>query len=67
MYAPKKGKIGRPMRGEEKLEGRIQAVVTVEEKAALEAIAREKRWSMTSLIRDVLEEKYPQAFKKEHK
>ena len=57
-----KKKIGRPLRGDVKLDGRIQAVVTPEEKIALEAIAREKRWSMTSLIRDVLEARYPEAF-----
>lgn len=59
-----KKRTGRPRRGEELLEYRVSTVLTKQEKDALDQIADEKRWSMATLIRDLLEKNYPQAFDK---
>jgi hypothetical protein len=57
--------VGRPRRGEELIEYRVSTVLTKQEKEALDKIANDKRWSMATLIRDLLEKNYPEAFKKE--
>ena len=57
--------VGRPRRGEELIEYRVSTVLTKQEKEGLDKIANDKRWSMATLIRDLLEKNYPEAFKKE--
>jgi hypothetical protein len=57
-------KTGRPRKGKELMEYRVSTVLTKQEKGALDKIADDKRWSMATLIRDLLEKNYPEAFKK---
>jgi hypothetical protein len=46
------------------MEYRVSTVLTKQEKDALDKIADDKRWSMATLIRELLEKNYPEAFKK---
>lgn len=59
-----KKRTGRPRKGEELMEYRVSTVLTKQEKDALDKIADDKRWSMATLIRELLEKNYPEAFKK---
>jgi predicted DNA-binding protein len=52
-------KQGRPRTGEDLIEFRVSTVLTKDEKDRLEAIAKEKRWSTATLIREALEKRYP--------
>jgi hypothetical protein len=62
-----KKQMGRPRKGEELMEYRVSTVLRKQEKDALDKIANDKRWSMATLIRDLLEKNYPEAFKEEKK
>jgi hypothetical protein len=59
-----KKKTGRPMKGEELMEYRVSTVLTKEEKERLDQIAETKRWSMATLIRELIETRYPEVFEK---
>jgi hypothetical protein len=63
----KQKRMGRPRKGEELMEYRVSTVLTKQEKDALDRIADDKRWSMATLIRELLEKNYPEAFPQEKK
>jgi hypothetical protein len=63
----KQKRMGRPRKGEELMEYRVSTVLTKQEKDALDKIADDKRWSMATLIRELLEKNYPEAFPQEKK
>jgi hypothetical protein len=62
-----KKRMGRPRKGEELMEYRVSTVLRKQEKEALDKIADDKRWSMATLIRELLEKNYPEAFPQEKK
>jgi hypothetical protein len=63
----KQKRMGRPRKGEELMEYRVSTVLRKQEKEALDKIADDKRWSMATLIRELLEKNYPEAFPQEKK
>jgi hypothetical protein len=54
----------RPMRGDEPLSERLSAMFSKSERDALENIRLEKRWTMSTLVREAIEVRYPEVFKK---
>jgi hypothetical protein len=54
----------RPMRGDEPLTERLSAMFSKSERDALESITLEKRWTMSTLVREAVEVRYPEVFKK---
>ena len=62
-----KAKMGRPLRGSEPMGERVSTILTADQKARLDAICAEKRWSMATLLRELIETRYPEVFAKEKK
>ena len=63
--APMKRPAHRPLRGDKPLTQRLSAMFSKEEREALEEKAREKHWPMLSiLVREAVEVRYPEVFKK---
>ena len=64
MTKPVKKPAHRPLKGEEPLTERLSAMFSVNERDALERIRQEKRWTMSTLVREAIEVRYPEVFKK---
>lgn len=64
MTKPGKKPAHRPMRGDEPLTERLSAMFSKSERDALENIRLEKRWTMSTLVREAIEVRYPEVFKK---
>jgi hypothetical protein len=64
MTKPGKKPAHRPMRGDEPLTERLSAMFSKSERDALESIRLEKRWTMSTLVREAIEVRYPEVFKK---
>jgi hypothetical protein len=64
MAKPGKKPAHRPMRGDEPLSERLSAMFSKSERDALENIRLEKRWTMSTLVREAIEVRYPEVFKK---
>ena len=62
--APAKKPAHRPLRGTEPLTERLSSMFTKDEREELQQIATEKRWTMATLVREAIEVRYPEAFKK---
>jgi hypothetical protein len=61
---PGKKPAHRPLKGEEPLTERLSAMFSERERDALETIRIEKRWTMSTLVREAIEVRYPEVFKK---
>lgn len=64
MTRPAKKPAHRPLKGEEPLTERLSAMFSIRERDALEAIRIEKRWTMSTLVREAIEVRYPEIFNK---
>jgi hypothetical protein len=64
MTKPAKKPAHRPLKGEEPLTERLSAMFSTSERDALEKIRVEKRWTMSTLVREAIEVRYPEVFKK---
>jgi hypothetical protein len=64
MTKPAKKPAHRPLKGEEPLTERLSAMFSTNERDALEKIRVEKRWTMSTLVREAIEVRYPEVFKK---
>jgi hypothetical protein len=64
MTKPGKKPAHRPMKGDEPLTERLSAMFSKNERDALENIRLEKRWTMSTLVREAIEVRYPEVFKK---
>jgi hypothetical protein len=60
-------KMGRPFKGDEKLEHKVATLLTKEQKERLEEIAAEKRWSIATLVSYAIENTFPSVFGKKEK
>ena len=67
MTKPGKKPAHRPLKGEEPLTERLSAMFSENERNSLEAIRLEKRWTMSTLVREAIEVRYPEVFAKEGK
>lgn len=54
----------RPMKGDEPLTERLSAMFSKSERNALESITKEKRWTMSTLVREAVEVRYPEVFER---
>ena len=62
--APTKKPAHRPLRGTEPLSQRLSAFFTEGEREALQQKADEKRWTLATLVREAIEMRYPEVFKR---
>ena len=54
---------GRPLRYAHRLSERLVMLTTIDEREALTALAAEERMSMSELLRECVQAKYPKIFK----
>jgi hypothetical protein len=62
--APTKRPAHRPLKGEKPLDQRLSAFFTGDEREALQQKADEKRWTLATLVREAIEVRYPEVFRK---
>jgi hypothetical protein len=61
---PAKRPAHRPLRSKDPLTERLSAMFSVAEREALQQAADEKRWTLATLVREAIEVRYPEVFKK---
>jgi hypothetical protein len=65
---PEKKRTGRPRQKEAgKMDQKVSTMLLLEEKERLDEIAASKKWPLSTLLRDCIEQCYPQVFGKEKK